>query len=58
MRDKPPPTNQSPPGDDLDPESYTEPAFNLRRGLRLLIVIGVIVTVISVICIAIDGRYS
>ncbi len=43
------------PDDDL-PE--IEPQFDLRRGLRVLIIVGLIVMVISVICIGLDSRYS
>jgi hypothetical protein len=50
MRDEQPPqTNQ-------DPD--VEPSFDLRRGLKILIVVGIIVMIVSGICIALDGRYG
>jgi hypothetical protein len=56
MRDEPPPNSS--PSPELDPDSYSEPAFNFRHGLKVLLIIGVIITIISAICIAIDGRYG
>jgi|EndMetStandDraft_7_1072992.scaffolds.fasta_scaffold1455946_1 hypothetical protein len=40
-----------------DEESYVEPRFDLRRGLKVLVIVGTIVIIISVICIALDSRY-
>jgi hypothetical protein len=39
-------------------ESYVEPSFDLRRGLKVLIIIGVVVMIISAICISLDSRYG
>lgn len=41
-------------GDDL---AELEPRFDLSRGLRVLIIVGLIVMIISVICIGLDSRY-
>ncbi|HEY7033689.1 MAG TPA: hypothetical protein VH482_20305 [Thermomicrobiales bacterium] len=46
--DQPPPPEEEP---------YVEPLFDLRRGLIILIIVGIIVTIVSGICIALDGRY-
>jgi hypothetical protein len=40
----------------LEPDSG-EPPFDLRRGLKILIIVGTIVTIISVICLSLDSRY-
>lgn len=45
---------QPEPGDDL---TELEPRFDLGRGLRVLIIVGLIVMIISVICIGLDSRY-
>ncbi len=42
-------------GDDLE---ELEPRFDLRRGLRVLLIVGLIVMIISVICIGLDSRYG
>ena len=49
MRDEQPP----PPED----ESYDEPSFDFRRGLKWLLIVGVTVAIISMICISLDSRY-
>jgi hypothetical protein len=41
-----------------DDEPYVEPPFDLRRGLKVLIVVGIFVMIVSGICIALDGRYG
>lgn len=41
-----------------DQEPYVEPTFDLRRGLKILIIVGIVVIIISGICISLDGRYS
>lgn len=60
MPDESPPHHPqpSPRSPDLDPDAYSEPAFNLRHGLRILLIVGIIVTIISVFCIWLDGRYG
>jgi hypothetical protein len=50
MRDDPPPPPEE--------EPYVEPAFDLRRGLRILLIVGLVVLVISVVCISLDSRYG
>jgi hypothetical protein len=50
MRDEPPPQPED--------EPYVEPTFDLRRGLKVLLIVGLVVMIISVVCIALDGRYG
>jgi hypothetical protein len=47
--DRPPPP---------EPEPYDEPSFDLRRGLKWLLIVGVTVAIISMICISLDSRYG
>ena len=51
----PPASAQPEESDDL---TELEPRFDLRRGLRVLIIVGLIVMIISVICIGLDSRYQ
>ncbi|MER3436609.1 MAG: hypothetical protein C4346_02735 [Chloroflexota bacterium] len=51
----PPISAQPDEGEDL---AELEPRFDLRRGLRVLIIVGLIVMIISVICIGLDSRYQ
>jgi hypothetical protein len=53
-RDDAAPPPQPETGDDL---AEREPRFDLRQGLRVLIIAGLIVMIISVICIGLDSRY-
>ncbi|MEA2595744.1 MAG: hypothetical protein QOF01_2213 [Thermomicrobiales bacterium] len=39
-------------------EPYVEPSFDLRRGLKILLIVGIAVMIVSVICIGLDGRYG
>ena len=50
MRDEQPPLPED--------EPYVEPSFDLRRGIKVLLIIGIAVMIVSVICIALDGRYG
>lgn len=54
-RDDAAPPPQAETGDDF---VELEPRFDLRRGLRVLIIVGLIVMIISVICIGLDSRYQ
>jgi len=49
MRDEQPPQPEE--------EPSVEPTFDLRHGLKVLIVVGIFVMIVSGICIALDGRY-
>jgi hypothetical protein len=39
-------------------EPYVEPGFDLRRGLKILLIVGIALVIISSICISLDGRYG
>jgi hypothetical protein len=47
--DRPPQTEQDP---------YLEPGFDLRRGLKILLIVGIAVAIVSSVCISLDGRYG
>jgi hypothetical protein len=49
-------SDEQPPPSDQDP--YLEPGFDLRRGLKILLIVGIAVVIISGICISLDGRYG
>jgi ABC-type uncharacterized transport system permease subunit len=49
-------SDEQPTRPERDP--YAEPGFDLRRGLKILLIVGVAVAIISGICITLDGRYS
>jgi hypothetical protein len=49
-------TDDHPPPPDQDP--YAEPGFDIRRGLKILLIVGIAVVIISGICISLEGRYS
>lgn len=48
--------DDQPPQPDQEPDA--EPTFDLRRGLKILIIVGIVVMILSGICIALDGRYG
>ncbi len=50
MRDDRPPQPEQ--------EPYVEPGFDLRRGLKILLIVGIAVVIISSVCISLDGRYG
>ena len=39
-------------------EPYFEPGFDLRRGLKILLIVGIAAVIITAICISLDGRYG
>jgi len=39
-------------------EPYDEPGFDLRRGLKILLIVGIVMVVITGVCISLDSRYG
>jgi hypothetical protein len=40
---------------ELTPE--TEPTFDIRKGLKILVIVFAVCTILSVICLSLDSRY-